>query len=63
MKVIALNGSARKDGNTAILINLVFDELKKENIETELIQFAGKTINGCRACYQCFKNKVGEPIL
>jgi multimeric flavodoxin WrbA len=57
MKVIALNGSARKDGNTAILINLVFDELKKENIETELIQFAGKTINGCRACYQCFKNK------
>jgi len=31
MKVVALNGSARKDGNTAILINLVFDELKKEN--------------------------------
>jgi multimeric flavodoxin WrbA len=57
MKVVALNGSARKDGNTAILINLVFDELKKEKIETELIQFAGQTINGCRACYQCFKNK------
>jgi multimeric flavodoxin WrbA len=57
MKVVALNGSARKDGNTAILINLVLDELKKEKIETELIQFAGQTINGCRACYQCFKNK------
>ena len=41
MKVVALNGSARKDGNTAILINLVFDELKKEGIETELIQLAG----------------------
>jgi multimeric flavodoxin WrbA len=57
MKVVALNGSARKDGNTAILINMVFDELKKEKIETELIQFAGQTINGCIACYKCFKNK------
>jgi multimeric flavodoxin WrbA len=57
MKVLALNGSARKDGNTAILINLVFDELKKENIKTELIQFAGQTINGCIACYKCFENQ------
>jgi multimeric flavodoxin WrbA len=57
MKVVALNGSARKDGNTAILINLVFDELKKEGIETELIQLAGNPIAGCIACYKCFKNK------
>jgi len=57
MKVIALNGSARKDGNTAILINLVFDELKKEGIETELMQLAGNPIAGCIACYKCFKNK------
>jgi multimeric flavodoxin WrbA len=57
MKVVALNGSARKDGNTAILINAVFDELKKEGIETELIQMAGKPIQGCLACYKCFKNR------
>ncbi|MBA4396893.1 MAG: flavodoxin family protein [Syntrophus sp. (in: bacteria)] len=57
MKVVALNGSARKDGNTAILINVVFDELKKEGIETELIQMAGKPIQGCIACYKCFKNQ------
>lgn len=57
MKVFAISGSARKDGNTAILINLVLDELKKENIETEFIQLAGQQIAGCRACYQCFKNK------
>ena len=57
MKVVALNGSARKDGNTAILINLVFEELKKEGIQTELIQLAGKPIAGCLACYKCFKNK------
>ena len=57
MKVVALNGSARKDGNTAILINCVFEELKKEGIETELIQMAGKPIQGCIACYKCFKNQ------
>ena len=57
MKVIAFNGSARKDGNTAILINHVLDELKKEGIETELVQLAGKKIRGCTACYMCKKNK------
>jgi multimeric flavodoxin WrbA len=57
MKVVAINGSARKDGNTAILLNLVLDELKKERIQTELIQLAGHSIPGCRACYKCFKNK------
>ena len=57
MKVVALNASARKDGNTAMLIQVVFEELKKEGIETELIQMAGKNIQGCLACYKCFKNK------
>jgi Multimeric flavodoxin WrbA len=57
MKVVALNGSSRKDGNTAMLIQVVFEELKKEGIETELIQMAGKNIQGCLACYKCFKNK------
>jgi multimeric flavodoxin WrbA len=57
MKVIAFNGSARKDGNTSILINLVLDELQKEGIETELFQFAGKKIRGCVACMKCFENK------
>jgi multimeric flavodoxin WrbA len=57
MKVIAFNGSARKKGNTTILLNLVLDELHKKKIETELIQLAGKSLQGCIACYKCFKNK------
>lgn len=57
MKVVALNGSARKDGNTAILLNLVLDELKAEGIGTELVQMAGRAPQGCLACYKCFKNK------
>ena len=40
MKVIGINGSARKNGNTALIISKVFDELNKEGIECELIQLA-----------------------
>ena len=57
MKVIAFNGSARKNGNTAILVNRVFQELQKEGIETELVQLSGEKIRGCIACYKCFENK------
>ncbi len=57
MKVVAFNGSARKDGNTAILIKHAFSALEAEGIETEMVQMAGKTIRGCTACGQCFKNK------
>ncbi len=57
MKVIAFNGSARENGNTAILIKTVFGELEKEGIGTELIQLAGEHLQGCGACYRCFKQK------
>jgi multimeric flavodoxin WrbA len=57
MKVIAFNGSARKDGNTAVMIKQVFGELAKEGIETEMIQLSGQKIRGCIACYKCFENK------
>ncbi len=60
MKVIAFNGSARKDGNTAAMIRHVFSELEREGIETELYQMAGRKIHGCTACYKCFKNKDGH---
>ena len=55
MKVIAFNGSARKDGNTAILIRRVFSVLENEGIETELIQLPGEQIHGCTACGTCRK--------
>ena len=57
MKVVAFNGSARKDGNTAILVNAVFGELKKAGIATELVQLAGKKIRGCTACGKCFEKQ------
>lgn len=57
MKVVAFNGSARKDGNTAIMVRTLFAELEKEGIETELVQLSGKKLRGCIACYKCFENK------
>lgn len=60
MKVVAINGSARKQGNTAILIKHVFGELDKVGIETELVELAGSKIQGCTACYKCFDNKDGH---
>ena len=56
MKVVAFNGSPRRDGNTSILIGRVFDELKNAGIETEIVQLRGKKLPGCIACYKCFKN-------
>ncbi len=55
MKVVAINGSARKDGNTAILVRQVFSVLEEEGIETELVQLAGNPVHGCTACFGCFK--------
>ena len=56
-KITAFNGSARKDGNTAIMIRHLFKELEKEGIGTELVQLAGEKIQGCIACYKCFSAK------
>ncbi len=63
MKAIAFNGSARSNGNTAILINHVFQELNQEGIETELVELAGHHLRGCLACGACFKNKDRKCII
>ena len=57
MKVVAFNGSPRRDGNTTILIKHVFSELEKEGIETELVQLSDKVIHGCIACEKCSENR------
>jgi len=60
MKVAAWSGSARKDGNTALLVRETLAVLEKAGIETELVQLAGKPIHGCRACYKCAAVKNGR---
>ncbi len=53
MRVVAFNGSSRKDGNTAILLRRVLAELEAEGIETELVQLHNKRFRGCTACLKC----------
>jgi multimeric flavodoxin WrbA len=60
MKVLAINGSPRKGGNTEILIKTVFQELEKEGIETELMQVGGRLVHGCTACMKCREIKDGR---
>ena len=57
MKVVAFNGSARKDGNTALLLKRVLRVLNAEGIEVELVQLAGENIRGCNACRTCYETK------
>ena len=57
MKVVAFNGSARKDGNTALLLKRVLKNFEVEGIQTELIQLAGQNIRGCNACRTCYETK------
>ena len=60
MKVIAFNGSARRGGNTAILLRYVLGEVQKEGIETELVELSGSQIHGCLACRECSSRKDGR---
>lgn len=53
MKVVAIHTSARKNGNTATLIQQVFKVIEKNGIETEVIDLAGKIIEPCKACWAC----------
>lgn len=57
MKVVAFNGSPRKDGNTAILIGHVFSKLEEAKVECEMVQLAGHVIRGCTACGVCRQRK------
>jgi multimeric flavodoxin WrbA len=62
VKVVAFNGSPRRDGNTSRLIQHVFTALAAEGIETELVQVGGSLIHGCMACYQCSEKKDGRCV-
>ena len=53
MKVLDINGSARKDSHTTRLMKYIFEELNKEGIETKLITLYDKKINPCHACWAC----------
>ena len=63
MKVIALNGSPRRGGNTSRLLQMVLNQLEAEGIQTELIEMAGGRLRGCMACFVCKDKKNGQCVI
>lgn len=57
MKVVAINGSPKAEGNTYHALKLVAEELEKEGIYTEIVHIGNKNIRGCIACGGCAQNK------
>lgn len=57
MKVIAFNGSPKRQGNTAQALQIVLGELQAAGIETELIQLGGQKVLGCLGCRKCMETK------
>ena len=53
MKVVLINGSPRKNGNTMRALQEVAASLEKEGLETEIVWIGNKPVRGCAACYQC----------
>lgn len=56
MKVLILNGSPRKDGNTAAALREVAAVLNEEGIETRTIDVGKMDIRGCLACNWCHEH-------
>ncbi|GAB7140439.1 flavodoxin family protein [Deferribacterales bacterium RsTz2092] len=53
LKVVAINGSPRSNGNTARALRVMTDELEVAGIATETVHIGNKSIAGCLACGAC----------
>ncbi len=53
MKILLINGSPKREGNTFIALSEVAKTLEAEGIETEIIHVGHKDIHGCIACAKC----------
>ena len=56
MKVLLINGSARRNGNTFLALSEIGKQLEKNGIEHEIVQIGLKPTRGCIACLQCRQN-------
>lgn len=59
MKVLLINGSPRKSGNTFLALSEVSERLSKQGIDSEIVQLGVSPVRGCVACYKCKKKGDG----
>ena len=57
MKVVAFNGSPRKNGNTMGSIKIVLKQLEDAGVQTEIVQLGGHKLSGCLDCGYCKTHK------
>ena len=63
MKIIAVNGSPRADGNTFHALKVMCDRLNEQGIETEILQIGSKGVRGCTGCGSCRTNAGGRCVI
>ncbi|UCE81097.1 MAG: flavodoxin family protein [Methanobacteriota archaeon] len=62
MKVLTINGSPRRGGNTAGMLSAAEDELRREGIDVERISLGDVDIKPCDACEECHETPWSCPI-
>lgn len=60
MKVLLLNGSPRRHGNTATLLAEAAKRLAENGVDSETVQVGTAPVRGCIACGKCFSNRLGR---
>lgn len=62
MKVLLINGSPRRKGNTFLALSEAAKVLEQNGLETEIVQIGTKPVRGCIACGQCGQRKLGRCV-
>ena len=55
-KIVVINGSPRKNGNTSRMVSALVDEAGRKGSEVKVFEVGGMKLDGCRACCRCFGN-------
>ena len=61
-KVLMINGSPHKEGNTYLALNEVAKQLKQNGVESEIVWIGTEPIGECIACGQCRAKELGECV-
>lgn len=62
MKVFAVNGSPKKEGNTAYALQKTGEKIQEQGIDFEVSNIGTDKIRGCISCFHCVQNKTGKCV-
>lgn len=62
VKVLLINGSPRRDGNTFCALQEIETQLQKHGVETEIFQIGAKAVRSCINCGACHRDRLGKCV-